>query len=216
MSSRDAILGRIRSALAGDPPMDPPPAHEVWPRENPSADAMARRFTEELEAIGGEVHRVGSVEEARTKLAELLAEAGWKAIGGVDRPGSRELTAGLAPDRIRWIGPEGDAKQMAGLEAGLVEADRLLADTGTCMIACATAQDRLMCYLPPVCIVLARTELLAEHLPAVWEEIARRAADPELRGEFVFVTGPSRTADIEKILILGVHGPKRLIVLLVG
>ena len=48
-----------------------------------------------------------------------------------------------------------------------------------------------------------------------WASIAPRVADPALRGEFVIVTGPSRTADIEKILILGVHGPKRLVVLLV-
>jgi len=177
---------------------------------------MARRFTEEIEAVGGEVHRLGSTEEARAKLAELLDRSGWKTIGGVDRPWCRELTAGLGPDRITWIGPEGNARNMSELEAGLIEADCLVADTGTCMIACATAQERLMCYLPPVCIVLAKTDRLYEHLPAVWDEIARRAADPELRGEFVFVTGPSRTADIEKILILGVHGPKRLIVLLVG
>ena len=65
-------------------------------------------------------------------------------------------------------------------------------------------------------MVIARTDQLAEHLPAAWPAIAPRAADPALRGEFVIVTGPSRTADIEKILILGVHGPKRLVVMLVG
>ena len=216
MSSRDAILGRIRTSLAGAPPVDPPSADEVWPRARPSRDEMARRFTEELEAIGGEVHRLGSIEKARGKLAELLDRSGWKTIAGVDRPLSRELTADLGPDRITWIGPEGNAKSMSELEAGLVEADCLVADTGTCMIACPTPQDRLLCYLPPACIVVAKSDRLFEHLPAVWDEIARRAADPELRGEFVFVTGPSRTADIEKILILGVHGPKRLIVLLVG
>ena len=72
-----------------------------------------------------------------------------------------------------------------------------------------------MCYLPPACVVVARTDQLVEHMPAAWEDIARRTADPARRGEFVLVTGPSRTADIEKILILGVHGPKRLVVLLV-
>ncbi len=74
----------------------------------------------------------------------------------------------------------------------------------------------LLCYLPPACVVVARTDQLAEHMPAAWDEIARRAAEPQRRGEFVLITGPSRTADIEKILILGVHGPKRLVVLLVG
>jgi L-lactate dehydrogenase complex protein LldG len=105
---------------------------------------------------------------------------------------------------------------MAELPAGLVESDYLLADTGTAMVACGTPEERLMCYLPPACIVVATADRLVEHLPAAWPEIARRTADPETRGEFVFITGPSRTADIEKILILGVHGPKRLIVLLVG
>jgi L-lactate dehydrogenase complex protein LldG len=72
-----------------------------------------------------------------------------------------------------------------------------------------------MCYLPPACIAIAKTGRLFEHMPAAWDEIAPRAAEADRRGEFVFITGPSRTADIEKILILGVHGPKRLIVLLV-
>ena len=65
-------------------------------------------------------------------------------------------------------------------------------------------------------MVIGRADQLVEHLPAAWTTIAPRAADPALRGEFVIVTGPSRTADIEKILILGVHGPKRLVVILVG
>jgi len=69
--------------------------------------------------------------------------------------------------------------------------------------------------LPPTCIVLAKAYQLAEHLPAAWDDLAQRAADESTRGEFVIITGPSRTADIEKILILGVHGPKRLVVLLI-
>ena len=105
---------------------------------------------------------------------------------------------------------------MAELSASVIEPDVLLADTGSCLIACATAQDRLLCYLPPACVVIARADQLAEHLPAAWATIAPRVADPAQRGEFVIVTGPSRTADIEKILILGVHGPKRLVVILVG
>jgi len=83
------------------------------------------------------------------------------------------------------------------------------------MVACGTPHDRLLCYLPPVCLIVASAGRLREHMPVAWDEIARHTADPDRRGEFVFITGPSRTADIEKILILGVHGPKRLVVLLI-
>ena len=216
MSSRESILGRIRTALAGDSPLDRPPAPEVWARQNPTTDEMSERFVREIEAVAGEVHRCRSMDEARKELLELLSQLDQATVGAVDRPLTRELTSQLAPDRIDWGAPDRPAQEMAQWSASVVAADCLLADTGTCMVACATAYERLMCYLPPVSIVVATAERLFEHLPAAWDQIAPRAADPAVRGEFVFITGPSRTADIEKILILGVHGPKRLIVLLVG
>ena len=216
MSSRENVLSRIRTALKDDRPLDRPPAPEVWARENPPVEQMVERFTRELEALAGETHRCASMDDARVKLAELVSQLDDTTIGAIDHPLTRELTSGLPPDRLDWGGSEIDAPTMAQWAASVVPADCLLADTGTCMVACATTYDRLMCYLPPVSIVIARQNRLFEHLPAVWEELAGRVADPELRGEYVFISGPSRTADIEKILILGVHGPKRLIVLLVG
>ena len=152
----------------------------------------------------------------RTKLCELSNRAGWTTLAAVDRPLCRELTSQFPPERIAWAQPDWTPRSMADLPAGLIEADYLLADTGSAMIACGRPEERLLCYLPPACIIVARTEQLIEHLPAAWEKIAPRVADPQARGEFLFITGPSRTADIEKILILGVHGPKRLVVLLVG
>jgi L-lactate dehydrogenase complex protein LldG len=216
MSARDAILSRIRTRLAEDQPLERPPAPEVWPRENPPIDQMITRFIQELEAVSGEAVRCASMEEARAKLAELCREQGWTKLGAMDRPICREIAAGFSPEQVAWAADEWTPQSMAELSAGLVAADTLLADTGTAMIACPTSQDRLLCYLPPVCVVVARTDRLVEHLSAAWDDIAPRVADPQLRGEFVFITGPSRTADIEKILILGVHGPKRVIVVLVG
>src|SRR3990172_9165065 len=191
MNSRDAILERIRAALAGDPPVEhQPPTPEVWPRENPSSELMVERFVRELETIGGEVVRSRSIDEAAAKLVELVGAAGWRTIGGLDRPLCRQLAARLGEDRVQWDSDEADPKRMADLDLGLVEADYLLADTGTAMVACPTPRDRLMCYLPPASIVVARTDRLVEHMPAAWDEIARRSADPSLRGEFVFITGP--------------------------
>ncbi len=216
MSSRDAILGRIRNALAHEPPRERPPVPQVWPRENPGPEAMAGRFAEELAEVFGESFHLATMDDARRKLAELAEASGWTSIGAADQPLCRDLLAGLARERVVWAGPQGTPQNMAELSLGVVQADHLLADTGSAMIACGTPQERLLCYLPPACVVIAGVDRLAENLPAVWDDVAQRAADPALRGEFVFITGPSRTADIEKILILGAHGPKRLVVLLVG
>ncbi len=157
------------------------------------------------------------MEDARRQLA------GAGPPGPVDLAGhdgsahwSARSAADLPPGLVNWAAADWQPQHMAELSASVIEADALLADTGSCLIACPTAQDRLLCYLPPACVVVARVEQLLEHLPAAWPAIAPRVADPAQRGEFVIVTGPSRTADIEKILILGVHGPKRLVVLLIG
>lgn len=216
MSSRDAILSRIRTALSNEPERQLPPIPEVWPVENPPVDTMVDRFVTELEAVAGEVHRCETMEAAAEKLAEIVEGLDAEFIGHTDHALCGELVADLPPECFVGDKSDADATELAKLPAALVAADTLLADTGTTMVACATPHHRLMCYLPPTCIVIAKTDQLVEHMPAAWEKIAARAADPDLRGEFVFITGPSRTADIEKILILGVHGPKRLVVLLVG
>jgi L-lactate dehydrogenase complex protein LldG len=220
MNSRDVILQRIRSGLAnaaeaGFAGLEPPPVPEVWPRENPSPAALVERFAAELAAVHGETIRCPTVDEAARRLASLVEEGQWKMLAAVDRPLAREVTAALPAGCVAWVKPEWQPREMAALPAGLVTPEYLLADTGSCVIACRTAPERLMCYLPPVCIVAARASQLVEHLPAAWGDLARRCADREATGEFVIVTGPSRTADIEKILILGVHGPKRLVVLLI-
>jgi L-lactate dehydrogenase complex protein LldG len=105
-------------------------------------------------------------------------------------------------------------EELAKLDAGLVSPEYLLADTGSCFFSASTAFDRLTTYLMPVSIVVAEKSMLRENLPAVWGEVKPKL-ETATNGEFVIVTGPSRTADIEKILILGVHGPKRLIVFLI-
>ena len=154
--------------------------------------------------------------DAQKQLAELVKAAGWTSIGVMYRPICCEAVKELDPKTIQWPKPNWPPTEMADLGASIVAADVLLADTGSSLIACPTAEDRLLCYLPPACVIIARVDQLAEHLPAAWDTVARRCAERELSGEFVIVTGPSRTSDIEKTLILGVHGPKRLIVLLVG
>jgi L-lactate dehydrogenase complex protein LldG len=227
MSSREAILQRIHGALAkgrttageshrATAVIAPPPVPPVWPREKPDPCRMAERFAAELKTVHGETLRCKSMEEARAKLGELMAETAWSQLGAIDSPLARDVTAALPTDRLAWVTDQLTPQDIAALPAGLITPLQLLADTGSCVFACNTANERLMCYLPPVCVIIAQVEQLVEHLPAAWETIGPQCAEADRRGELVIVTGPSRTADIEKILILGVHGPKRLVVLLVG
>lgn len=216
MTSRDTILQRVRNEVTKGPHQERPAVPPVWPRGNPSPAAMAELFAKELIEVHGEVIRCATMDEARRKLVDLVNQSQWTSLGAMDRATVREATAELPADRIHWSKPDWKPTEMAELSASVIEPEILLADTGSCVIDCRTAEDRLLCYLPPACVVVARVDQLAEHLPAAWSKIVPRAADPAARGETVIVTGPSRTADIEKILILGVHGPKRLVVLLVG
>ena len=211
---------RFCSGCGGNWPKGPavalPPVAPVWPSAGPTAEAMVDGFAQELAAVQGEVIRAATMPGARRQLAELVVQAGWTSLGAMDRPLVRSTAAELPPGMMRWAAADWQPRHMAELSASLIEPEALLADTGSCLVACPTAHDRLLCYLPPACVVVARLEQLAEHLTAVWAAVNARSADPGVRGEYVIVTGPSRTADIEKILILGVHGPKRLVVLLVG
>jgi L-lactate dehydrogenase complex protein LldG len=216
MTNRDAILQRVRNEVSKGPHLGRPPVPKVWPRLNPTPAAMAQQFELELTAVHGEVIRCATMDDAQRKLAELVREAQWTSLGAMDRPLVRDAVAELPADMVTWAVADWPSQRVAELSASLIHSDVLLADTGSCLIACPTAEDRLLCYLPPACVVIAQVDQLAEHLPAAWASIAPRVADPEARGEFVIISGPSRTADIEKILILGVHGPKRLVVLLVG
>ena len=216
MSSRDSILQAIRTELSGGPAVECPPAPEVWPTATSEPAALALRFESELKAVQGELIRCSTMADAADRLVEVLDGSEWLAVGAVDGPLCKQVTAKLDQARVAWASEQMQPAAIADLPGGLVEAQCLLADTGSCVIVCRTAPERLMCYLPETCIVVATVDQLREHLPAAWDDIARKLADPGLRGEIVIVTGPSRTADIEKILILGVHGPKRLVVLLVG
>ena len=226
MNSRDTVLSRIRNALSDRPHAELPRPPVIWPQTGADTESMAGRFADEIAVVEGEFFRCGSAEEAQKQLQSIIKDVGCETIAAVDRPLARELTSALDAETVAWAPTNTDIPQgnpqgwnppaMERIELGLVSADYLLADTGSCVVECLNPQERMMCYLPPNCVVVAKREHLREHMPAAWKEIAQRTAQPDRRGEFVVITGPSRTADIEKILILGVHGPKRLFVILVG
>lgn len=224
MATREEILGKIKSALENgrsDPILPPPP--EVWPVEGLSSDALFEKFAENLRAAAGRGIKCADRADAAKKIAAELAELGSGARLAVkpgNEPFAEQVHAAFSGELEILAAPENpadaDPKGLEQMSASLVSAEVLLADTGTAAIRARSAFERLLCYLAPVCLIVAKKSALREHLPHAWRDIGEKlASDANPKGEFLLMTGPSRTADIEKILILGVHGPKKVVVFVI-
>jgi L-lactate dehydrogenase complex protein LldG len=216
MSARDAILGRIRSALAEEPDDKSLPGYELWPAGTwPQPADLFEYFCEELRKVQGEAMRFANLAEAGQALARLHQELGGPKTAFVENPRCRAIVSSLPAAQIQSVDPAMDRSQLATIPLGVMPAEFLLADTGTAVVMPRNHAERLLCYLPTVAVLIAGRESLAAHLSDVWDAMSAHAGNSSHRGEMLLVTGPSRTADIEKKLVLGAHGPKRLVVMMV-
>ncbi len=210
---QESFLGRIRSSL-GDQAATPRPA-SYRPPEPP--DELVERLTTELEAVGGAVYRVASAEEAGDKIRQLLMErrarrvirGATPLVEGLDLDGKlkdagMEVTvAALADEASRSTRRE--AAFLA--DAGISSADYGVAETGTLALLARPGQGRSVSLLPPVHIAVLDARDVVAELAALFERVT---ADGKLPSALTFITGPSRTGDIELVLTVGVHGPKEL------
>ncbi len=205
MSDRNQVLTTLRQQARA---ADHPPA---W-QSRRQFDNLAERFTASLTAAHGEVHRTGSLDEALATLGDVLAglDARQVAINaeppldGVDVPARW-------PD-LQWrVAGQGDDLRAfcAAADAGITGVDAVLAETGTVVVSSGPGKSRLVPLLPPVHIALAPTSKLTTDL-FTWTA-GRGGAMPS---SLTLISGPSKTADIEQTMAIGVHGPKRLIVIL--
>ena len=112
------------------------------------------------------------------------------------------------------IEPGYDRDALEACDAGLTECESLVAQTGSACVTALSSGGRTLSVLPPHHLIVAREEQLVADLSAAYERLALKYEGryPSFIG---FVTGPSRTGDIERILVLGAHGPKRLTILLI-
>jgi L-lactate dehydrogenase complex protein LldG len=100
-------------------------------------------------------------------------------------------------------------------EAGITACDALVAQTGSILLTSASAGGRALSVLPPHHVVIARANQIVPDLSDALRQARQRYA-PHWPSCLSFITGPSRTGDIERILVLGAHGPKKLSVLLIA
>jgi L-lactate dehydrogenase complex protein LldG len=171
-------------------------------QEMPKANLM-ERFTEELTALGGKLYRVSRA-DLNDRLIELLKERGaeavltWDSVEGVDEV---RLT-GVGVRAVRGVDPT--------LRAGITGALGAIADTGTLVLPSGEGRPLSASLLPEIHIAVIRASQIVRSL-----EEALQMKEVREAASVVLISGPSRTADIEMTLTIGVHGPKELIVYMV-
>ncbi len=201
--SREQILSRVRTALA---PLTERAKLPDWDRDlvvlreaRASTDTWAL-FAERLKAVNG------TPLTSAADLVALLESNNWK--HGYCDPALWPQLQSAFPASIQ-VETEFDRARIDEYDFGITAATGAIAETGTVILSDRDTSRRLAALAPWVHIVLLRRAQIFADLPAA---VSALPADPNV----VWVTGPSKTADVEGILIEGVHGPGRQVVLLVG
>lgn len=209
--SREAILHKVRTALGRSPGAPPPPVPPALIKV-PILDTERRIgiFCAALEKLNGKAYVAKSKADAREYAASMLAgrpsvasnspflaDCGITSIPGVE--------SGFT-DRVKL------RQACVNLEVGITSADYALADTGSLVMISSPEEARMVSLLPPRHLAIVPRERLLTGL----DELLTIVPVPSLRSSsVVLITGPSRTADIEQILVRGVHGPGEIHVVIV-
>jgi len=205
---REEILGKVRDALgrrAGTAPAPISPTARVAPRTAAEPEAEITQLLAEIEKLSGVTRRLASRDELHVALVELIkTEEVRRAIVWT----TPDLAVWGVAETLKALGVElvsaqADKHLVATCELGVTGVDAALPETGTLLLRSSPERPRVVSLLPRV--------HLAIFTPAVLRADLHQAfAETKDAGYSVLVTGPSRTADIELTLTLGVHGPKAL------
>ena len=235
MSSREEMLSLIRNVLKtqekgtpqGADRTLPPPLEDVMPAIPP--DELGERLEAELKSLGCNVHRAATQSALEEVLRSILDVTEGKSVVLSRNPILNQLQIAKVLERlgkrvVQW--PAGTAEQQPSgsfrdesfaAEAGITGVDFALVETGSLVLTSLTEGSQISSLAPPVHIALYRRSQIRTSLDEVLQNLPV-SLDPERPSparSAVFVTGTSRTADIEQILIRGVHGPRSVHAILV-
>ena len=230
-ANRDEILRRVRTAVA-NPALaaDRQPLAEV--RFLPEAELLdlLARWRTEFTALGGHAYGPAAPAAAAAQGLALLAARGVTAVAAwedhaLPTPAFSQALAAAGIEVIH-TGPQTQADadfgelsrtasraQIAQVPVGITTALAGLADTGSVVVASGPGQARAASLVPPIYLAFLRTSDIYPNLRA-WMAQQGAALLPQT-ANLVIITGPSRTADIELTLVVGVHGPGEIHVILI-
>ncbi len=205
-SSKEHILKTIRQALSNPVPLPFPKSEGNNSVFQPRADDLEIEFAHEFTKLLGKFAFCVNEEDLQLQLKHLFLEKKWKNIYCAEEK--------LVP----LISLPSDEKinqtTLHTCDASVTSCEYLIARTGSIVMSSAQQQGRTVSVYAPVHICIAYTDQLVYDIKEVLQLIKEKYQD-NLPSMITFATGPSRTADIEKTLVVGVHGPKEVYLFLV-
>ena len=228
MTEREKILARIREALTIQAPAErhngkgkhtPPAAsfsacaREWLPLVGDSFEEQLAAFRQNAANLKAGFYTPNGPDELKKLLIGLRDLEGWRRIASHTGVLTDAVLPALGLPVLKTDFNYG-VNELEKSDVGITECDALIAQTGSVLVTTRSAGGRLLSVLPPHHIVLARRGQLLRDLPVAFEFLEQKygANYPSM---ISFITGPSRTGDIERILVLGAHGPKKLTIFLV-
>jgi L-lactate dehydrogenase complex protein LldG len=207
-SSRDNILAGIKTALTHLPERLPEmpdmtsPIYQVPENADP-----AIQFAEHFMARKGIFFYSESLDEFKTQIQGFVKEKGFRNIHIWEKVLAEEMQG------VNFAFSTND-RNLSQIDCGITLCECLLARTGSMIVSSKQLAGRRLTVFPPTHIVVASTSQL---LPDIKEGMAfmQKKYGSQLPSMISVVTGASRTADIEKTLVMGAHGPKELILFLI-
>lgn len=203
--SKENILKRIREALSH--PVDQPfPASEgnqaVF---HPPSSELEVEFAEQFNKLQGRFIFCLNKQELAFQVGSLIRKQDWQKVYCQEKK-MLDLLSGTIEDRL--------TDDLGGCDVSITGCESLVARTGTIVMSSATESGRTSSVFAPIHICIAYTHQLVPDIKDALIQLKNRYGQ-DLPSLFTFATGPSRTADIEKTLVVGVHGPGEVFLFLV-
>ena len=198
--SRKDILERIAAVRKTRELNYPEPdwQENIYKEIEPSPEEC---FADELKKVSGNCVLCNDENEVFEKIKELMGEKGQTSIFCKDASIAEQLDS----RNIAHTNAESDFTDM---EMGITRCEFLVARTGSVMVSAASPSGRRMNIFPPTHIVLAKKSQIVPYVTDALKGMRQRY--DTLPSTITNITGPSRTSDIEKTLVLGAHGPKNI------
>jgi L-lactate dehydrogenase complex protein LldG len=214
--ARQEILSSIATHLAASAPFDaretPVDRPVVLPAQ-PVASNLIDLFKQNIEAVDGHciiAHSKGEIADALTQIISALQKTKLRAqrIAISDAPEVERLMH-MTDLQIEELGIAPGASEIFGFDVGITTVQAAIAETGTLVLDSARERHRFVSLVPPVHIAIVDASNIYATLGETLTILQNGGVSPAV----TFITGPSRTADIELTLTIGVHGPQELYVI---